>query len=658
LIHSMSNQSSQNVSATSFDRTPSGASHGSGASVHGGKYVPPFLRKQLESRRDEAPASDFKRPDSRSEPRFERRDDRPSGGRFDRDHRGGDRGDRGFDGGSRGGRGGFGGPRGGGGGGRWEGGSSFAQHDTSLQARRKIAMESKRDERAERQLFGETPAKSGGINFEKYNDIPVSVSGDGDIPAGIDSFADSNLHDILKANITLAGFEAPTPVQKNALPISLAGRDLMACAQTGSGKTAAFLFPVLQVLVTADLPSPPPSAGGGYNRRGKVYPYALVLGPTRELVIQIYEEAVKFCYRTGIRPVVIYGGQDVKLQLRELERGCDIIVATPGRLVDMLDRGRISMSLLQYLIFDEADRMLDMGFEPQIRQIVEDTDMPREGRQTCMFSATFPKEIQRLAKDFLEDYIFLSVGRVGSVSENVTQKVVYASERDKYDSLLNILPSCDGLTLIFVETKRNADHLEDLLIREGVNAVSIHGDRTQQEREAALAQFKSGHSPILVATSLAARGLDIPNVMHVINFDLPSNVDDYVHRIGRTGRAGNTGTAIAFVNEGSKNILRDLYDLMAEGKQNIEPWFEQLVQECSGPGSWGGRSRGGGRGGRFGGNKDFRKDGGGFGGASRGGRPAGGGFGGPSRGGFGGGGFSGGRGGYGGSYGGRSNDSW
>jgi len=210
-----------------------------------------------------------------------------------------------------------------------------------------------------------------------------------------------------------------------------------------------------------------------------------------------------------------------------------------------------------------------------------------------MFSATFPKEIQILAQDFLTEYIFLAVGRVGSATENVTQKVEYVDERDKKHKLMEILPECEGLTLIFVETKRNADGLEDFLISEDINATSIHGDRSQQQRETALAVFRAGRCPILVATSVAARGLDIPDVKHVINYDCPNNIEDYVHRIGRTGRAGHRGTSITFIDDQTR-ILRELYDIFLENKQKMETWFEKLVQS-QGYG-WGG-GRGGGRGG-------------------------------------------------------------
>jgi len=463
----------------------------------------------------------------------------------------------------------------------------------------------KRDERREKQLFGE---KTTGINFDKYNDIPVEVSAeDGKVAEPFKNVEEiPDVPDELKLNFELAGYRVPTPVQKHAWPVALEGRDIMACAQTGSGKTAAFLFPMVYSFMK-NPPEAPSNNDRGYSRRSKHYPFGLIMAPTRELATQIYEEALKFCYRTWVRPVVVYGGQDIKTQFREIERGCDFIVATPGRLYDMIERGRLSMSCCNFLIFDEADRMLDMGFEPQIRQIVQDCDMPWETRQTLMFSATFPKEIQRLAQDFLRNYVFLAVGRVGSTTNNITQHVSYTGdENEKKDKLMDILPDCTGLTLIFVETKRSADSLEDWLMREGINATSIHGDRTQQERESALNEFKCGRCPVLVATSVAARGLDIPNVLHVINYDMPNNIDDYVHRIGRTGRCGNTGTAIAFISEKNRNVLRDLHDTLKESNQEIPSWFENLMR-----GSWGGggRSRGGGgRGGKFGGNRDFRKD--------------------------------------------------
>lgn len=503
-----------------------------------------------------------------------------------------------------------------------------------------------RNMRLEKELFGDPndPSKQHtGINFEKYDDIPVEATGAG-VPEPVTAFTNPPLDSLLLENIGFARYATPTPVQKYSIPIVAADRDLMACAQTGSGKTGGFLFPILSASFASG-PCPPPSETPqmGYARTRKAYPTALILAPTRELVSQIHDEARKFAYRSWVRPAVVYGGADINQQLRQIERGCDLLSATPGRLVDLIERGRISLKNIRYLVLDEADRMLDMGFEPQIRRIVQGEDMPGvQDRQTLMFSATFPRDIQMLARDFLKDYIFLSVGRVGSTSENITQKVEYVEDHDKRSVLLDILASDTpgGLTLIFVETKRMADMLSDFLMSNRLPATSIHGDRSQREREMALQTFRTGRTPILVATAVAARGLDIPNVTHVVNYDLPSDIDDYVHRIGRTGRAGNTGVSTAFFNRGNKNIVRDLVELLREANQEIPSWLEQVVQESTFGSGYRGRGRGGGRGGR-GGSRDFRQSGNSYGGGYGSGFSGGGGgrgYGGtPSYGGYGGG---------------------
>jgi ATP-dependent RNA helicase DDX3X len=471
----------------------------------------------------------------------------------------------------------------------------------------------------EKELFGEIDDpkfQSSGINFDNYDDIPVEASGD-NVPEPITTFTSPPLEELLLENVKSAHFTKPTPVQKYSIPIVAAKRDLMACAQTGSGKTGGFLFPILSESFATG-PSSVPEATTQFSRR-KAYPTALVLAPTRELVSQIYDEAKKFTYRSWVRPCVVYGGADIGNQLRDIQRGCDLLVATPGRLNDLLERGRISLANIKYLVLDEADRMLDMGFEPQIRHIVQECDMPDvQDRQTLMFSATFPTDIQMLARDFLKDYIFLSVGKVGSTSENITQKVLYVEEEEKKSVLLDILSADEnGLTLIFVETKRLADALSDFLIHQGFPATSIHGDRTQSERERALEYFRSGKAPILVATAVAARGLDIPNVTHVINYDLPTDIDDYVHRIGRTGRAGNTGVATAFFNRGNKNVVKELVEILTEANQEVPTFLNSIAREYS---SGRGGSRG--RGGRNNSTRDFRRQPGynsgssGFGGSS------------------------------------------
>lgn len=464
-----------------------------------------------------------------------------------------------------------------------------------------------KNEKLEIELFGtadDSAFQSSGINFDNYDDIPVEASGEG-VPEPITSFTAPPLDPLLVENTVLSRFTRPTPVQKYSVPIVAGGRDLMACAQTGSGKTGGFLFPVLSESYMNG-PAPVPESTGAFSSN-KVYPTILVMAPTRELVSQIYDEAKKFSYRSWVKPAVVYGGADIGGQIRNLERGCDLLVATPGRLKDLLERGRVSLANIKYLVLDEADRMLDMGFEPQIRHIVQECDMPGvNDRQTLMFSATFPRDIQMLARDFLKDYIFLSVGRVGSTSENITQKILYVEDEEKKSVILDLLSATDnGLTIVFTETKRMADNLADFLYDQGFPATAIHGDRSQYEREKALAAFKSGTAPILVATAVAARGLDIPNVSHVVNYDLPGDIDDYVHRIGRTGRAGNVGIATAFFNRNNKNIVKGLIELLSEANQDVPDFLQKLAREGSYGGAKGGR--GGARGGSRGPVRDFRR---------------------------------------------------
>jgi ATP-dependent RNA helicase DDX3X len=408
---------------------------------------------------------------------------------------------------------------------------------------------------SEQELFKSNPS---GIDFKKYENIPVECTGN-ILP--ISGFESVGLNEIILNNINRASYKTPTPVQKYAIPIGLAGRDLMACAQTGSGKTAAFLIPVITKLLN----NPPERI-----RSVKAHPYFLILAPTRELAIQIHKEALKFSYTSWLRTVVVYGGAPLNSQTRELERGVDILVATPGRLLDMLDRGKITLSRVRYLCFDEADRMLDMGFEKDIRRIVEQHDMPDvQHRTTTMFSATFPREIRKLAEDFLNDYLFLTVGRVGSTVESITQIIKYVQDDDKRGEIIKDLRGTPGRTLVFAETKRDTDALARYLYHCGFPATGIHGDRTQREREAALSSFKSGRISVLVATDVASRGLDISDVVHVINYDPPASIDSYVHRIGRTGRAGRKGLATSYFNECNRGIAKDLLTVLKEANQDV-----------------------------------------------------------------------------------------
>lgn len=434
--------------------------------------------------------------------------------------------------------------------------------------------------RTELEVFGERKERStAGIDFDKYDAIPVQISGrNTEDLKGISRFSEAKLTESLFDNLRRCGYDRPTPVQKHSVPIVCGGRDVMACAQTGSGKTCGFMLPCLESLLRSGPPTWMPRG------RPKACPCALVLAPTRELASQIHEESCKFAYETGVKCCIVYGGADMREQRMELEKGCDVLIATPGRLTDMHDRGNISLELIQFFILDEADRMLDMGFEPQVRQIVEKTNMGAKSkypRQSMMFSATFAREVQGMAADFLNDYVFITVGRVGAAAETVEQSVIYAGDLQQKTHALNraIKESCPagGLALIFVETKRAADQLELDLHTAGISVTAIHGDRSQSERESALHAFKTGENPVMVATDVAARGLDIPNVALVVNFDMPKQLDDYVHRIGRTGRAGRRGKAIAFVNERC-GYLPDLADLLKNAKQELPLWFDELIQ--------------------------------------------------------------------------------
>ncbi|CAA7054200.1 unnamed protein product [Microthlaspi erraticum] len=567
------------------ERGPSGWAYGNSRPSRS-NYVPPHLRTRG------APSSEFAAPS-------------PGG---DRGGYGGPHGGYGGRGQGYGGRGsGYGGGRGGGGGGGWNnrGGGGWDRRDTEINPFGN-GNDGNADAAANEQ-------ENTVINFEAYEDIPIETSGD-NVPPPVNTFAEIDLGEALNLNIQRCKYVKPTPVQRNAIPILAAGRDLMACAQTGSGKTAAFCFPIISGIMKEQNAERPRGVRG-------VYPLAVILSPTRELACQIHDEARKFSYQTGVKVVVAYGGTPVNQQIRELERGVDILVATPGRLNDLLERGRVSLQMVKFLALDEADRMLDMGFEPQIRKIVQQMDMPPPGvRQTMLFSATFPREIQRLASDFLSNYIFLAVGRVGSSTDLIAQRVEFVLDADKRSHLMDLLHAQrengnqgkQALTLVFVETKKGADNLENWLCMNGFPATTIHGDRSQQEREVALRSFKTGRTPILVATDVAARGLDIPHVAHVVNFDLPNDIDDYVHRIGRTGRAGNSGLATAFFNDNNTSMAKPLAELMQEANQEVPDWLTRYASRASFGGGKNRRS-----GGRFGG-RDFRREGS-YGGGGRGG---------------------------------------
>ncbi|KAB0369843.1 hypothetical protein FD755_018836, partial [Muntiacus reevesi] len=418
-----------------------------------------------------------------------------------------------------------------------------------------------------------------GINFDKYDTILVEVSGH-DPPPAILTFEEANLCQTLNNNIAKAGYTKLTPVQKYSIPIILGGRDLMACAQTGSGKTAAFLLPILAHMMRDGITA---------SRFKELQePECIIVAPTRELINQIYLEARKFSFGTCLRAVVTYGGTQLGHSIRQIVQGCNMLCATPGRLMDIIGKEKIGLRQVKYLVLDEADRMLDMGFGPEMKKLISCPGMPsKEQRQTLMFSATFPEEIQRLAGEFLKsNYLFVAVGQVGGACRDVQQTILQVGQYSKREKLVEILQNIgDERTMVFVETKKKADFIATFLCQEKISTTSIHGDREQREREQALGDFRCGKCPVLVATSVAARGLDIENVQHVINFDLPSTIDEYVHRIGRTGRCGNTGRAISFFDvESDGHLAQPLVKVLSDAQQDVPAWLEEIAFSTYGPG--------------------------------------------------------------------------
>ncbi|KAI1314498.1 DEAD-box ATP-dependent RNA helicase [Mortierella claussenii] len=438
------------------------------------------------------------------------------------------------------------------------------------------------DQTLEAELYGEESRIHAGIHFENFNRINVSRKGGPESYRPINNFAEAGFHPTIIENIQRMDYVDPTPIQKNAIPLLMSGYDLLACAQTGSGKTAAFLLPVLSKILTKLTRSASSVAHQPGARRSKAAPQALIILPTRELGIQIFHETRRFTYKSRIRPVVIYGGAEMRVQKEQLARGCDVLIATPGRLVDAMERGAVALDQVRYLVLDEADRILDLGFEPTIRQILLSSDLPRdEGLHSMMFSATFPKQIQVLARDFMkENYCRLRIGRIGGTTTDILQKVIRVEEYDKEETLIELLLSQPpSRTLIFVDTKRKADYLDDVLYNRSFPCISLHGDRSQREREQALEAFRVGRSPILIATAIAARGLDIKDVLHVINYDLCEDIDDYVHRIGRTARAGNPGLATTFYNDRNYTVAPQLTKLLLECQQEVPEFLQEFVSE-------------------------------------------------------------------------------
>jgi len=395
-------------------------------------------------------------------------------------------------------------------------------------------------------------------------------------PATI-TFADFGLDPKIQKAVSEQGYTIPTPIQAQSIPHVLAGRDLMGAAQTGTGKTAAFVLPIIQQILRHASNSASPAR----------HPIrALVLTPTRELAVQVAENAASYSKHTDLRAAVVYGGVDMKEQVGILRNGVEILIATPGRLLDHIGSKVANLSQVEILVLDEADRMLDMGFLPDLQRII---NLIPAQRQTLLFSATFSPEIKKLAQSYLRTPVTVEVARQNAAADTVKQVVHMVASADKQNAIVRVLEerTRQGLSrqcIIFTNSRLGCARLSRALERDGIKAGAIHGDKSQGERTLTLDAFKSGAIEALVATDVAARGLDIPDMPCVINHELPYNAEDFIHRIGRTGRAGSTGDAIALVDVSEKRLLDDIEKLMKR-KLDIKPLPEGAPSQSRAPSS-------------------------------------------------------------------------
>lgn len=368
--------------------------------------------------------------------------------------------------------------------------------------------------------------------------------------------------EILQA-IEKQGYTTPTPIQQQAIPVILAGKDLLASAQTGTGKTAAFVLPILQIL--SQKAQQPTDASGRQSKRPL---QVLILAPTRELAAQIGENIREYSYFSPIRSLVVFGGVSINPQMMKLRGGVDILVATPGRLLDLVQQNAVSLASVNTFILDEADRMLDMGFIHDIRRVI--AKLPNK-RQNLMFSATFAPEIKSLANTLLTNPSYIEVARTNSTSEQITQYVHHVDKKRKRELLSFLIGNKQWQqVLVFTRTKYGANHLADQLNKDGIKASAIHGNKSQGARTKALADFKSGNISVLVATDIAARGIDIDQLPYVVNYELPHVPEDYVHRIGRTGRAQRVGQAVSLVCIDELKLLKDIEKLLGDKIPTME----------------------------------------------------------------------------------------
>ncbi|KAL6504988.1 DEAD-box ATP-dependent RNA helicase 24 [Orobanche gracilis] len=419
-------------------------------------------------------------------------------------------------------------------------------------------------------FYEENPSISGMSDqdvVEYRNSLAIRFSGF-DVPRPIKTFEDCGFSAELMKAIGKQSYEKPTPIQCQALPIVLSGRDIIGIAKTGSGKTASFVLPMIMHIM--DQPELQKEEG----------PIGVICAPTRELANQIYLEAKKFSKAYGIRVSAVYGGMSKLDQFKELKAGCEVVVATPGRLIDMIKMKALTMLRATYLVLDEADRMFDLGFEPQIRSIVGQI---RPDRQTLLFSATMPRKVEKLAREILSDPIRVTVGQVGMANEDITQVVeVIPSDTEKLSWLLQKLPQLidEGDVLVFASKKATVDEVESQLVQKGFKVAALHGDKDQASRMEILHKFKSGIYHVLIATDVAARGLDIKSIKSVVNFDIAKDMDMHVHRIGRTGRAGDKdGTAYTLITQKEARFAGELVNSLIAAGQNVSVELMDLAMK-------------------------------------------------------------------------------
>jgi len=363
-------------------------------------------------------------------------------------------------------------------------------------------------------------------------------------------FPELNLNESILHAVADAGFKKPTPIQAEAIPSILSGRDVLGCARTGTGKTAAFALPLIQKLEDS------------WTAAREIRVRSLILSPTRELAIQLHGNIKAFAVHTELATLLVHGGVGFDDQIETLRTGIDILVATPGRMLDLIDRKALKLDQIEVFVVDEADRMLDMGFAPDIRKIAK---LLPQTRQVLFFSATMPKEALKLAGSFLRKPKHISVDPVSAAAENIAKALYYVEKNDKFALLEWVLKRLDyERVLVFCRTRRGADLLSERMQKAELPVAVLHGDKAQSHRQDILDAFRSGETPVLIATDLAARGIDIEDISHIINFDLPNEPETFVHRIGRTARAGATGTALSFCDSTEKSYLRDILTHLGE----------------------------------------------------------------------------------------------